>query len=73
MDVSHFWSRHETPEAPEQASLPRPRLGFYGVIDKHIDHKILNFISSQRPEWQIVLVGPLAKVDGASLLRARES
>ncbi len=33
VDVGHFWNTRETPEAPEQSSLPRPRLGFYGVID----------------------------------------
>jgi UDP-galactopyranose mutase len=56
-------------EPPDQAALPRPRLGFYGVIDERLDLPLLEALASQQPDWQIVLVGPVVKIDPASLPR----
>jgi UDP-galactopyranose mutase len=56
-------------EAEDQAELPHPRLGFYGVIDERIDLPLLDFLAQAHPDWQIVLVGPVVKIDPASLPR----
>jgi UDP-galactopyranose mutase len=56
-------------EADDQAGLPRPRLGFYGVIDERLDIPLLSYLAETRPEWQIVLVGPVVKIDPAVLPR----
>jgi UDP-galactopyranose mutase len=37
-------------------------LGFYGVIDERIDFGLLATAADARPEWSIVMVGPLAKL-----------
>jgi UDP-galactopyranose mutase len=60
VDVKHFRSANSIPEAREQARLPRPRLGFFGVIDERMDLDILRHLAESRPKWQIVLVGPVA-------------
>ncbi len=54
-------------EAADQAVLPGPRLGYFGVIDERIDLKLLDAVAQARPEWQIVMVGPVVKIDPASL------
>ena len=54
---------------PEQKALDRPRLGFLGVIDERIDLKLLEALADAHPEWQLVLVGPVVKIDPASLPR----
>ncbi len=56
-------------EAEDQVGLPHPRLGFYGVIDERLDLALLDHIAAARPEWQVVLVGPVVKIDPASLPR----
>ncbi|HZY68179.1 MAG TPA: UDP-galactopyranose mutase [Devosia sp.] len=50
--------------APEQGmvDLPGKKLGFYGVIDERIDLPLLEQVALARPEWSLVMVGPLAKI-----------
>jgi glycosyltransferase involved in cell wall biosynthesis len=64
VDVKHFEAARTTSNEPvEQASIPHPRLGYYGVIDERIDYDLLRQVAAARPDWHIVLVGPTAKVN----------
>ncbi len=47
--------------AEELESIPRPRLGFVGVVDWRLDWDLLEDIARRRPEWWIVLVGPVER------------
>jgi UDP-galactopyranose mutase len=68
VDAGHFrQAREGLSEASDQAGLPHPRLGFYGVIDERLDLALLDTVARARPHWQIVLVGPVVKIDPASL------
>ena len=70
VDAGHFrQAREGVAEAPDQAGIAHPRLGFYGVIDERLDLPLLDSIAHARPDWQIVLVGPVVKIDPASLPR----
>lgn len=70
VDAAHFSrGRDGQSEAPEQAHLPHPRLGFFGVIDERLDVELLDALARARPDWQLVLVGPVVKIDPASLPR----
>jgi glycosyltransferase involved in cell wall biosynthesis len=55
---------------PDQAHIAGPRLGFYGVIDERFDTDLVRQMAAAHPEWQIVLVGPVVKIDPAELPRA---
>jgi UDP-galactopyranose mutase len=67
VDARHFAKAKRVADAPDQARLPRPRLGFYGVIDERMDLEILDALAARRPRWQIVMVGPVVKIDPAVL------
>ncbi|WP_235953579.1 glycosyltransferase [Noviherbaspirillum galbum] len=69
VDASHFRQALDRNIAhPSQESLPHPRLGFYGVIDERLDTDLVARVADARPEWQIVLVGPVAqKIDADTL------
>jgi glycosyltransferase involved in cell wall biosynthesis len=74
VDAAHF--RNARPgetgrvrEAEDQVTIPHPRLGFYGVIDERLDLSLISFIAESRPDWHIVLVGPVVKIDPATLPR----
>lgn len=70
IDAAHFArAREPQPEPADQAGIPRPRLGYFGVIDERIDLDLLSALADARPEWQIVLVGPVVKIDPATLPR----
>lgn len=70
VDATHF-ARGQAgqPEALEQAGLPYPRLGFFGVIDERLDVELLDRLALSRPDWQIILVGPVVKIDPDRLPR----
>ena len=70
VDAAHFGKARSTREPADQAALPGPRLGFYGVIDERMDLDIIRAMSETHPEWQIVMVGPVVKIDQADLPRA---
>ena len=52
-----------------QGGMPRPRLGFFGVIDERLDIALLAGVADARPDWQIVMVGPVVKIDPGTLPR----
>ncbi len=51
------------------AAIPQPRLGFSGVIDERIDLDLLARVAELRPDWQIVMAGPLRGVAAEALPR----
>ncbi|WP_423146475.1 glycosyltransferase family 1 protein [Rubrolithibacter danxiaensis] len=64
IDKKHFAkARKKGKEPADQASIPATRLGFYGVIDERFDYKLIGDVASMRPEWQIVLIGPVVKIN----------
>ncbi len=46
-----------------QGYLAGPRLGFFGVIDERIDLALLARLADAQPGWQIVMVGPVVRID----------
>lgn len=68
VDAAHFRQALDASIShPEQANIPHPRLGFYGVIDERFDTELVKAMADKHPEWQIVLVGPVVKIDPATL------
>ncbi|HEY4652243.1 MAG TPA: glycosyltransferase family 1 protein [Pontibacter sp.] len=68
IDKAHFALAKEplTPPA-DQVEIPEPRLGFFGVIDERMDIDLLAALADARPEWQLVMIGPIVKIDPATL------
>jgi len=66
VDTAHFTPARDQgrvgPEPADQSAIPRPRLGFFGVIDERMDLDLLARLCNLRPGYQIVLVGPTAKI-----------
>ena len=63
VDVAHFAAaRAPGVEPADQATLPRPRLGFYGVVDERMDLALLADLADARPDWSLVVVGPVVKI-----------
>jgi hypothetical protein len=71
IDRKHFAQAREVIEDPEdQQSIPHPRLGFFGVIDERMDINLVAKLAELKPEWHIILIGPVAKIDSALLPQA---
>ena len=70
VDSAHFAGALHEDDPADQASLSHPRLGFYGVIDERMDLELLRAMAEARPDWQIVMIGPVVKIDPGSLPKA---
>ena len=68
VDAKHFRQAQDRAIShPDQAHIAHPRLGFYGVIDERFDVDLVSSMADAHPDWQIVLVGPVVKIDPATL------
>lgn len=71
IDQSHFARAREPMADPEdQQCIPHPRIGFYGVLDERLDTQLLKNLAALRPDWHIVLLGPVVKIREEDLPRA---
>jgi protoporphyrinogen oxidase len=71
VDREHFAAGRDASAAhPEVRTLARPRLGFVGVVDERIDVALLHRVAFARPEWEICIVGPVAKAGAVPPPRA---
>ena len=70
VDRAHFAQARGTMTDPaDQAALAHPRLGFYGVFDERIDLDLIAAVADARPDWQLVMVGPVVKISEDDLPR----
>jgi glycosyltransferase involved in cell wall biosynthesis len=70
VDVTHFSrARRSVVDPVDQRDIPRPRIGFFGVIDERMDLELLAGLTAARSEWQFIMIGPVVKIDPASLPR----
>ncbi|MBD2702448.1 glycosyltransferase [Spirosoma sp. BT702] len=68
IDFAHFEpARHDLPMPADLATVPEPRIGFCGVIDERMNIDLLRIVSQRRPDWQFVMLGPVVKIDPATL------
>jgi UDP-galactopyranose mutase len=68
VDVDHFArGRVSQPDCTDQANIPRPRLGFFGVVDERMDLELLRGVAAARPDWHLVIIGPVVKIDPSML------
>jgi len=70
IDVAHFDRARGAVTPPmDQVAIPGPRLGFAGVIDERMDLALLAAVADARPDWSLVIIGPVVKIDEAELPR----
>ena len=71
VDAAHFAAAVDPDVEPpaDVADLPRPIIGFMGVIDERSDLALLDAVAAMRPEWSLVLVGPVLKIRESALPR----
>lgn len=70
IDKDHFGqARQAMPEPADQAGIAHPRIGFFGVVDERLDIELLGELAGAYPQWQFVIIGPVVKIDAATLPR----
>jgi len=70
VDTRHFGRARRNPAEPDdQARIPGPRIGWFGVIDERTDLALLDAIAAARPDWHLVMIGPVVKISQEVLPR----
>jgi glycosyltransferase involved in cell wall biosynthesis len=76
VDAAHFSPATAARPGPERDEAQRlhdpigtPRLGYMGVIDERLDLALVAAVADADPAWQVVMVGPVVKIDPAQLPR----
>jgi UDP-galactopyranose mutase len=54
----------------EIAHLNSPILGYFGVIDERMDLPLLEYLTSAHRDWNLLMIGPVVKIDAAELPQA---
>ncbi len=69
VDVKHFAKARasETQIPVDIASVKRPILGYFGVVDERLDYDLIARLADANRDWSIVMVGPVVKVDPNTL------
>ncbi|MDQ1557464.1 MAG: UDP-galactopyranose mutase [Pyrinomonadaceae bacterium] len=68
IDRAHFaQARNIMTDPADQAGIPHPRMGFFGVVDERFDIELLDAVSAARPDWNFVIIGPVVKINEADL------
>lgn len=63
IDRKHFAAaRRPAIDFSDQAAIPHPRIGFFGVLDERLDRELLRAVAEARPHWHFVLIGPVVKI-----------
>ena len=68
IEYSHFaQARTHVGDPADQTDIPHPRVGFCGVIDERMDIELIGEVAKLRPEYQFIMIGPVAKIDPETL------
>ena len=62
VDFDHFVKAQDPKlEIPaDAASLPRPIIGFFGLIERWIELSLVRYLAEQRPNWTFLMIGRIA-------------
>ena len=74
VDAEHFASKNFSQQSLSvnttenvQSCIAYPRIGYFGVIDERIDLPLISHLALAHADWQIVMVGPVVKIDPSTL------
>jgi glycosyltransferase involved in cell wall biosynthesis len=59
VDIDLF-ANDSADELESLATVPRPRVGFFGLVDQRVDQKLVSEVASLRHDWAFVFAGPVA-------------
>jgi UDP-galactopyranose mutase len=72
VEIAHF-ARAASPTMPRPSDIAQmsgPIIGYFGVIDERMDMPVVSDLASSHPEWNVVMLGPVVKIDPNELPKA---
>jgi glycosyltransferase involved in cell wall biosynthesis len=63
VDLDFFQPKSNNRNIPKDLmEIPRPRIGYAGMMDKRIDVDLINFAAARLPNFNFVFVGPIYEI-----------
>jgi UDP-galactopyranose mutase len=63
IDLPHFAQARTVQSDPsDQAGIPHPRIGFFGVLDERFDSPLVSAVALLRPHVHFIFLGPVVKI-----------
>jgi glycosyltransferase involved in cell wall biosynthesis len=59
VEINHFRKSQTLEPAPLIKSFKKPTIGYFGLIDGHVDLELLGYLINKRPEWSFIFIGPV--------------
>lgn len=56
-DIAHFSTARKVCSKPEDLTIKKPRIGFFGIIREWFDAGLMRYAALQRPRFQFCLIG----------------
>lgn len=63
-------TEHYSSAVSAKRGTGRPTAGYVGVLDERLDLDLISGIAARLPEWEIRMIGPVTKIDPATLPQA---
>lgn len=64
VDAAHFeQARQDQRDPDDQAAIPRPRIGYFGVVDERLDVPLLACTAQALRDIHFIMIGPVVKID----------
>jgi len=74
VDIGLFLSEHLNPEIPSDiAMIKKPVLGYVGTVGEWLDFNTLIDLARARPDWSIVIIGPLTSKRFSPIMKSAPS
>ena len=67
VEIDHFSNKKSDIIPTDIKNIAKPIIGYYGVIDERFDIELLREAAIRKPEWSFVIIGPVIKIDPATL------
>jgi len=69
VDVAHFGKARlaSTPVPDDIKQIAGKILGYFGVVDERLDYELIARLADANADWNVVMIGPTAKVDPGEL------
>lgn len=62
VDIEHFNKAKELTPHPLFDTVNKPVIGYFGLIDGHVDLGLIEYLMKEKPEWSFIFIGPV-KID----------
>ncbi len=73
-DFEHFGKAlsQEIAVPEDMKGIPRPTIGLIGKLNERLDMELLDYLTSMKPEWSFVMIGPIYTVSKQFITRFKE-